>query len=362
MRLLDRYLVGQLLRATVSCLAFLTVMFVVVDSFNNLDEFIQHKASAALVAAYYLWLVPSVLLQIVPVATLVSLLFVLGNLNRHSEITALRASGISTAQILGPYLVVGLLLSLGLLYAGETVGPRSSLTSTAILNGLIKKGRHDLRERSIDNVTLYAKDNRIIFAREFEVIKQALHDVVILDDDPDRTIHAKITAKHAAYEDGLWVLREAMRYELNDQGDIVGEPVHSPDMMVDLGAKPEDFLREASQVDFMSAGQLRDYIDHLRGTSRKLVRRLWVDYHAKVAFPFACLVVILVGSPLAMKHRRGGAMVGAGTSLVVIACYYAFHSVCLAMGKAGILPPPVSAWLSNLAFAAAGLYWIRSTS
>jgi lipopolysaccharide export system permease protein len=63
-----------------------------------------------------------------------------------------------------------------------------------------------------------------------------------------------------------------------------------------------------------------------------------------------------------MRSRRGHAMVGLGTSLVVVLAYYALHAVCLALGKGGLLPAFLAAWLANLLFAGAGIYLIRHSA
>ena len=60
-----------------------------------------------------------------------------------------------------------------------------------------------------------------------------------------------------------------------------------------------------------------------------------------------------------MRTERGSALVGIGTSLVVVLLYYGINSMCLAMGKGGVLNPFVAAWLCNVVFAAIGIYLVR---
>ena len=112
----------------------------------------------------------------------------------------------------------------------------------------------------------------------------------------------------------------------------------------------------------MSLKVLRAYTANLKGTSQDLMRRLWVDFHYKIALPFTSFIVILIGVPLAMKAKPASAMVGLGTSLGVVLVYYAANSVCLAMGKGGTLPPLLAAWLSNVFFAGVGIYLIKNTA
>ena len=362
MRIIDRYLLRGFVNALLYCLTLFFILFVVIDVFNNLDEFLKHGVSMRIILSYYLYSLPSIFVQVVPIAVLVAILYMLGNLNRHNEILALKASGISSFHILTPYLFMGVLISFGVFLMSEKVVPRTAVTSTSIMEGLILKGRKKFEERSIKNVTLFAKGNRMVFAREFEISTGTLYDVVLFEDDPHRIVQNKITAKKAVFEDDAWMFYDVIRYQMNRRGELAAEPVFSESLRLGLDAKPDDFLKESSQVEFMNTRQLDEYMGHLQGASKKLARRLLVDFHYKIAFPFVSFVVVLLGAPLAMRSARGGAVRGIGVSVAIVLLYFGINSVCLAMGKGGSLPPAFSAWFSNLFFSAVGIYLIKTTS
>ena len=362
MRIIDRYLLQGFVHSLLYCLTLFFVLFVVIDVFNNLDEFLKHGVSMRIIISYYLYSLPSIFVQVVPIAVLVAVLYMLGNLNRHNELLALKASGISGFHILAPYLFMGALISFGVFLLSERVVPKTAVTSTSIMEGLIQKGKKKFEERSIKNVTLFTKGNRMVFAREFEVLTGTLYDVVLFEDDTHRFVQNKITAKKARYEDDAWTFYDVIRYQMNRRGDLEGEPVFSDSLRLGLEAKPEDFLRESSQVEFMSTRQLDEYLRHLQGASKKLAQKLLVDFHYKIAFPFVSFVVILIGAPLAMRSGRGGIVRGVGVSVGIVLLYFGINSVCLAMGKGGTLPPAFSAWFSNLFFTAVGIYLIKTTS
>lgn len=360
MRILDRYLIKGFLWPFAYCLAIFTTLFIVIDTFNHLDEFLKSGVTFEVLWTYYFYLLPAVLINIVPIAVLVAILYKLGNLNRHNEIVALKASGVSSATILLPYLFLGALISFGIFLINETVLPKTALTSTSIREGVIEKGRKDVSERALKNVALVGKGNRMIFARELELSKGTLYDMSVFEGDPSHHLSSVLKASRAAYEgDDRWTLTDAVRYKQNPRGDLIGEPSYSAKLEVRMPERPEDFVRSGADSNFMSAKELKEHIDHLGAGSKKLTRRLLVDFHNKIAFPFVSLVVMLIGAPLAMRTERGSALVGIGTSLVVVLLYYGINSMCLAMGKGGALDPALSAWLSNFVFAAIGIYLIR---
>ena len=363
MKILDRYLVRGFLRPFIGCLLIFLVLFIVIDAFNNLDEFLKNGFSLGVIVSYYFYFLPAVFVQVAPVSMLMAVLTHLGDLNRHNEISAIKAGGISSAHVLAPYLFIGLLLSFVVFLVNEKVVPKTQVTSTAIMQGLIEKGKKNLSERAIRNVALYSSDNRMVFAREFEILSRTLHDVVILQDDPNQNLLSRLTAKKAQYEDGHWQLYDAATYRLNRRGDILGEPVYSEKTELDLDKSPEDFIKSASQTEFMSARELKEYRDNFKGSGgRKVGRRLSVDFHTKISFPFISFFVILIGAPLAMRLERGSPMVGIGPSLLVVFIYYSLHSVCLALGKNGTMPPMMAAWFSNIFFGFTGIYLIKKAA
>ena len=362
MRLIDRYVLRGFIQSLLYCLVLFFILFIVIDAFNHMDEFLKGGLTPRVVISYYLYSLPSIFVQVVPVAVLVAILYALGNLNRHNELLALKASGVGSFHILIPCLFVGILISFGVFLLSEKVVPVTSVTSTSIMEGLIKKGKKNFDDRSLKNVTLFTKGHRMVFAREFELATNTLYDVVLFEDASHRMVQNKITAKKAVYEDESWRFYDTIRYQMNRRGELAAEPVFSESLRLGLEAKPEDFIKETSQVEFMNTRQLEEHIRHLENASKKLAKRLWVDFYYKIAFPFVSFVVILIGAPLAMRNARGGLVRGVTVSVVLVMLYFGIDSVCLALGKGGHLPAFFSAWFSNLFFAAIGLYLIKSAS
>ncbi len=362
MRILDRYLIRSFANALIYCLAVFLVLFIIIDVFSNLDEFLKHSVSLKIILTYYAYFIPTILVQVIPIACLAAVLFVIGSLSRHNEIIALKACGISAFHILLPYFFMGILISFGVLLVDELVVPQSSLASTSIMEGLIKKGGANFEQRSLSKVTLYGKNNCMIYAREYEIESKTMHDVVIFQNDMRENFQTQIKAKKAAYEKGRWVFYDAIEYRMNRRGEVVGNPVFSQELLFPLDQKPEDFLHQGSQVQFMNSKELTGYIQKLGGNSRKLVQKLSVDLHYKIAFPFVCFIVMLIGAPLAMRTGRSGTAMGIGLSFTLVLLYYGIASTCLALGKGNYLPPMFAAWFGNLFFAVIGIYLIKNTS
>ncbi|MCX6863550.1 MAG: LptF/LptG family permease, partial [Verrucomicrobia bacterium] len=125
MRLLDRYLLRELLLPLGVCLSGFTLFWIAFDLLGDMTRFQKAGLSLVGVLEFYVWGLPELLNTTLPIALLLSLLYTLTNHARHHELTAIRAAGISLWRTIVPYITVGLLLSLALYWSGENLIPQA---------------------------------------------------------------------------------------------------------------------------------------------------------------------------------------------------------------------------------------------
>jgi lipopolysaccharide export system permease protein len=94
----------------------------------------------------------------------------------------------------------------------------------------------------------------------------------------------------------------------------------------------------------------------------KQIDRYKVEIHKKYSIPFACVVFVLVGSPLAIRMSRSGMNMAIGLSILFFLVYY----VCLIGGEKladrGLLTPFLSMWTPNLVFGALALVLLKQAA
>lgn len=132
MRLLDRYLVRELLAPLGACLSCFFIFWVGFDVLGRLDDFQKEKLRLLDVLQYYWVSVPELLLTVLPVGMLLALLYSLTNLSRHQELTAMRAAGISLWRLGLPYLILGGVASGGLYWLNDVLVPDAADRALAI--------------------------------------------------------------------------------------------------------------------------------------------------------------------------------------------------------------------------------------
>ena len=360
MKIIERYICKEFTKSFLYCLAVFIFLYIMADLFNYIDEMIHNRVAVKTVFIYYATFVPKIFVDITPIAVLLSTVYILSVLNRHNEITVLRASGISLWKIIRPLLVVGFVLSLFVFIVNDKIVPPSLIISSKIRKEEIRETKKKkTKSKILKDIAIYGTKNRLIYVRYFDTQKNILKEIIILEHDKNQTLISKSSAQEAHWKKNKWIFHNFSTYRLNSKGDIIGNPIFFEKKAFDLDESPEDFKRLQWRTEFMNYKELRDYITRFSGTGLRAVGKLLVDLYYKISFAFISLVVIVLATPLALISNRGGILIGIGISILVVLSYYAISAISIALGKSGAIPPLVSAWMAHVIFLGLGIYLMR---
>ena len=360
MKIIDRYMAKSFASSFIWCLFVFVMMAIIIDIFSFIDDIVKYKIPFQSIFAFYFYYAPTIFIQVIPMAVLLSTIYMLSNLNKNNEIVAMKSSGIGLWRILTPLLVMGFLISVLTFIINYKIIPTTSKVSQMIRRDELEKNKIDLNKAMvIDNVAIYGTGNRIVFAKSYDTVNKRLTDIIMHEHDVSENLVSKITASSGIWTGDAWKFMKVIIYKVDNSGKIIGQPEFYPEKIMPLKERPRDFASREWKSDFMSYKELRKYIDNFRGSGMKIMKSLLVDLHYKVASPFISLIIIMVAAPFALLTMRGGVMIGIGMSIVIGLLYYAIIAISLALGKAGILPPIVAAWFGNVVFTAFGVYLLN---
>lgn len=351
MRIHDRYLLREFLGYLALGLLGFIVIFIVVDVFEKMDIFLDHKAPMSLVLGYYVQLTPDVVVKVLPVALLLATFLALGQLNKFGELTALRASGLSIVRLMLPVFAVAaacVVLSFAL---SELVVPGATRARNRILQERIQRiQRTSALERA--DVTYLGAGGRIWYMRLYLVREQRMHEVSLQEFERGE-LRRRIDASEATWDGERWVFVSGFTRTFDEAGLETAAPFQRMGVG-GLAERPADFAKETRSPDEMNVLELRDYVQRLRTSGARVSNHL-VDLHLKLAFPFVCFVVVLIGGALATRLRMQSAALGFGLSVAIAFLFYGFIRAGQAFGHSGLLPPYVAAWMGDVVFGSIGL-------
>ena len=349
MKILDRYLLREFSGFLALGLAGFIVIFVVVDIFEKIDVFLDHHAPFGLVARFYLYRAPEVVVQVLPVALLLATFLALGQLNKFGELTAMRAAGRSLLRILAPVFGIALAATVASLGLGEFVAPGASRARDRIYDQQIQ-GLHQplITERA--DITYLGRGGRIWSVRLYLVREMRMHEVSLMEFS-DGTLTRRLDAADATWDGKRWTFSNGMLRTFTASA----EDAHPFDHMSVAGIteRPEDFAKETPAPEQMNYFELRAYVEKLRSSGTRVANYL-VDLHVKLAFPLVNFIIVMIGASVATRLRMQSAALGFGLSVAISFVYYAFMRTGQALGHNGALPPYLAAWLGDLVFGAIG--------
>ncbi len=362
MRILDRYITQSIIGIFLGAVITFAFLFILIDSFSNLEDFIEKKVAISTILQYYLSYLPIIFVQTSPMALLIASMFTYSHLNTHNEIVAIRASGLNFWQVAKPALFFALFISFIVFWVNEQFVPKSSLITQDIKQSQIKVTIVDKNagQALIKNLSFYGLKNRLFFIDTFNPNTNELTGITVIGHDQDQNLTEKVVALKGTWTGIAWKF-------VNVQTTSY-DPLHSnqplqvkiaDEKLMDIKETPKDFIRQRLNINAMNIKQLHAYIKLFSNSGAvKTINNLRVDFWQKTAFPFRNFVIVLLGLPLVLMSvgkRRAATFTSIAIALVIGFLYYVIDAVGLALGKGGAITPPLSAWIAPLLFLLSGL-------
>jgi len=353
LRQLDRYLTNRFTGVLVLALLSFVAVYVVVDLIDHLDDFMTHEVPPTGIARYYLHYIPYIFVLTLPIGTLLATLLVIGEMGSAYELVAIKAAGISMYRVASPLLRLGLFVSIVALLLAELVVPRSNEARAQILqvspSGFLGGQMH--------HITRQDRAGYILYAGYYDRAERRARNVAIVQVTGDKA-RRRIDAEEMQWDEEGWLLLSATDRTLTeDDGKLTTHPrMRLPTLTI----RPEDLTRVDKLPEQMSFLELSDYIERMRLVGGNASRWL-VDLHLKIAFPFASLMMVWLGFPVAARTWRGGKAIYIGLTLIIGFLFFVCVRSGQALGRSGDINSVLGAWGADALFFVIGLLLFRWT-
>ena len=325
--MLLRYFTREILGSSLLVLAALLALFGFFDLIRELDDLGRGTYRINAMLAYVALTLPSHAYVLLPAAGLIGTLFALARMSEHSEITVMRASGLSLRQLALHVGVAGFVIALVTLAFGELVTPYTEEAA----KGLRLKATRSIVAREFRS-GFWVKDDRSFVNIQDVTADTQLLNLRIYEFDPAFRLTAISRAEKGTYAGpNKWELSnvELTRFEgdravLQKIPSATWSSVLTPDILSVLKIVPER----------MSALNLRAYIEHLR-ENRQKATRYEIAFWSKIFSPAAAIVMMILAIPFALQSARAG---GVGAKIVMgILIGLAFHFAGRLFSHVGLL-------------------------
>lgn len=365
MRILDRYILGQYLRTFFICMTALCGMYVVFDALGNFDEFTRYADRRGnlfgLMWGYYSYRAIYFFERTCSVITLAAAMFTVAWIQRHNELTAILAAGVSRVRVLIPILLAGCGLALG---------------TVALREYVIPKYRDELSKNSKDLLGEYAQELRPRYDNQSDILmrgsqtfanEQRIHKPNFLLPSGLDTYGSQLLAEDAYYMEpesdrpGGYLFRGVSQPE-----GICGQPsLAMADSLVIITPRDEpEWLKDnevfvVSDVTFeqLSGGQgwrlyssTHDLIEGLGNKSLNFGADVRVTIHARLLQPVLDIILLFLGLPMVPARGNRNIFLAIGLCTLLIASFQVVVMGFHYLGTIYLIESSVAAWMPVILF------------
>lgn len=359
--IMDRYIARQFAAIFGVCLGALITIWLLMDLSDKIGDFRESDQVMRTILTFYASRSPAVLLLLLPYSLLLAVLYSLGKLSGSREVIAMIQGGRSVIRVTMPLIIAGALfsvLSLGFNYhwAPTSEGRQDDILAEAT-GKLSTEATHVLfREPSNRRLWLIGA-----FPQDYHK-GEPLLDVEITTTREDKSLESRISAKRAFWDrnDHRWTFEEAVVATYQPDRPPIFKKLPEPLVMDSWSETPWQLIKPGLSAAYLGVPDLVTWLQmNARNQLDADPSAYQTQLHYRWALPFACLVTVLLATPLGIHFARRGPGGGVFLAVVLSALMLLTSNISISIGEAGLVRPVLAAWIPNIAFAALGAYLFR---
>jgi len=354
LKLLDRMLVRNYVKAYLICLVSLLSLFIVVDLFTNLDDFTQgHKGFVGVlqhIGLYYSYKIAQVFDRLCEAIVLMAAMFTVAWIQRNNELLPVLSAGVSTRRMVRPVLLSACGM-LGLSIANqELILPR--------VDNYVLENRRDLEGKQDIPVTGQFESNGTHI--KGETANRSLHTVknflCVIPDKNSRDTITRMTAREGRYvspgdgpNTGGWML-------IGTQPETIDDGPCPENLKKIVNGK---FFLKTQEVDFEAVTRQRNWwmfmstwrlYDEMYKTDPQRLASVAVLFHMRLTRPALGLILVFLGLSVILRDQNRNVFISTGLCLMLCAVFFLAGFFCKHLGDHEYLSPAFAAWLPVLVF------------
>lgn len=356
MKLIDRYLLGQVIPLFFITLASLSAVLSLVEMFSHIYLIVDRQMPVSEMFIMYSLYLPQAFGYAVPVSLLFSVCFVMARLYTRNELIAVLNAGISFTRFTRTLILIGLLTSIIALAIQEQItipanNRRSDMIS--VLSG---------RPVTLDNRKIALWDRTyttLYYVDRYQHQQRRIQDVSVIIFEDGSPVQ-RIDAREGTYDQdtGLWNFIDVRIFDTQPGGDIVMRSASTYSNPV-INEPPGSFTRQHNTIDSMQLEEAFDYLDRMSYINPQIYREAKTDLYERLIFAFTPLIVAILSASVGTRMKKNILLMTIFFSLGISVVYYIAEFILLIFARQGYIPPIWGSLLPFLIFFIIALYMYR---
>ncbi|MDG1725193.1 MAG: LptF/LptG family permease [Bacteroidia bacterium] len=342
---IDLYIIKRFLGAFMLALGLFTVIIIVFDVSEKIDEFIENKAPFyEIIFNYYVNWVPFLLNLFSPVFVFISVIFFTSKMTQNSEIVAILASGVSYKRLLVPYAITSTFLALFSFMLSAWVIPMADKTRVDFENTYIRDRTH----YSQSQLKTQISPGNILSIGNFS-LSDSVGYKVSLEYFNNGELKSKLYADRMNWNEKSekWKLSRWWIRKFEDSKEVLSKGRF---MDTIIPFNPEDFFHKHDDVQMFNLSELNLMIsqEEMRGTGNTFFYS--TEKFKRFLMPMAFVILTFIGVSVSTNKTRGGMGLNLGVGLLISFTFLLVFQFFLAYGSSGSIHPFIAAIVPNIIF------------
>ena len=353
MKMLKRYVLTQFIKVYLLTAAGLIGIFLIVDFFERIDEFLAKDAPMIDLISYYIFKIPFIAFYMAPQGVLLATVITLASIARNNEFTAMKACGISITGITFPIIGASFIIALMVLVSSEFLSPVTNQKMNYIFMGKIQ-ARASYGKIPTENLWFKSVNGDIWNIDYFDPYKSRLEGVIILKPGLDHSIIQRIDAKEAIWSINKWEFVDGYIRKFDKNG--IKSTKYFDKKYFITPETPDNLSKAHKRPEEMSLSELYKKIQMqaLKGADTSMS---WIELHRTISYPFISVVMALLAIPLSIRSSRHGGLLFCVSVNIAMGFAFSFlYAMGISLGKGGTFDPILATWGPNLLFTVLGFY------
>ncbi len=351
MKILHAYILKELAKIIIICILIFSTIYIIIDFVQKIDRLIESGVDNILIFKYFLFKIPFILVQMVPPATLLSVIIMISIMKKNNEIIAIKACGIDIFSLAKLILFYSLLLASSVFLVSEYILPYTNSKTNDIWNYEVEKrtGGHFYGEDQI----WYRAKNRIYWIKHYDYYDKTLQGASFYFFDDDFRVIKKVDGNKGVWENGQWIIQDGVMQVIDEDGEYKFE--RFDEYILDIPETPETFVKEMKDPEELGFFRLREFAQEMESEGYDNTTYT-VDMYIKIAYPVVIVLMVMIGLAVPLMQRQVRIPLSVMAGILISFLYMVALGFSRSLGLSGVFPPFLAAWFANFLFLLVGAY------
>jgi len=351
--LIDRHLLKEMTASFALGIGTFTFVLLMDQMMRVMDLIINKGAPVGVVLRLILYVLPFSLTVTIPMSVLLAVLATYGRASSEGEAIVLKTSGLSLYRLMAPGVLFGIVATVATLWISALVQPISTTAFKTLTHQLSRTQALIALEEGIFNT---GYPGLAIYVDRSEKQSRTLHGILVIDQRNQADQHliiaqeGKLLTKddEAGLPTGLQLSKGTLQISSRDNpARYRNLDFETYDLQILTDSTLAKTVARTRQGKEMKLEELRSEIARLNKDGGK-AWPLQVELHKKFALPIACLILSMIGAPLAIRIKKAGRGVSLALSVAFAVFYYILLATGESLGSRGRIDPAIGVWFPNL--------------